>query len=161
MKRREFITLLCSAVRRLRGRRRRARNRERVRRIEVLMSQAAGDAQRQARIAAFLQGLQQLGWIDGRNVRIETCWGAGEADRIREHAAESAALAPAAGTPTLGPLLQVTRALPVVFVHVPDPVGAGLVDSLARPGGNVTGFTQYEYRISGKWLERSSRSRRA
>ncbi len=156
MKRREFITLLGGAAVAwpLKAR---AQQPERVRRIGVLMSTSADDPEGQARNAAFLQGLQQLGWIDGRNVRIETRWGAGDADRIRGHAVELAALAPdvilAAGTATLGPLLQVTRALPVVFLHVPDPVGAGLVDSLARPGGNVTGFTQYEYGISGKWLE--------
>jgi putative tryptophan/tyrosine transport system substrate-binding protein len=110
-----------------------------------------------ARIAAFLNGLQKLGWTDGRNVRIDTRWGAGDADRVRRYASELVALAPdvilAAGSFSMGPLLQTTRAVPIVFVHVPDPVGAGYVDSLARPGGNATGFTQYEYSISGKWLE--------
>ena len=112
----------------------------------------------QARIAAFLQGLQQLGWADGRNVRIDTRWATTDADDIRRHAAELAALAPdvlvaATGTVTAAPLLQATRTVPIVFVQVIDPVGAGFVVSLARPGGNATGFTIYEYGMSGKWLE--------
>ena len=105
----------------------------------------------QARIAAFLQGLQQLGWTDGRNVRIDIRWGAGDAERIRKYAAELVALAPdvilAAGTATIGPLLQATRTVPIVFVIVPDPVGAGFVDSLARPGGNATGFIQFRIQL--------------
>ena len=112
---------------------------------------------RKPRTAAFLQGLQQLGWTEGRNLHIDTRWGAGDANRIRRYAGELVALGPdvilAPGSATLGPLLQATRAIPIVFVHVPDPVGAGYVDSLARPGGNATGFTHYEYSISGKWLE--------
>jgi putative ABC transport system substrate-binding protein len=114
------------------------------------------DAEGQARVAAFLQGLQQLGWIDGRNMRIDYRWGGGDADNIRRHAAELAALAPdvilAAGGAVVGPLLQATRTVPVVFVIVPDPVGGGFVDSLARPGGNATGFISFEYSISAKWL---------
>ena len=128
-----------------------------MRRIGVLMTIAADDPEGQARLAAFLQGLQQLGWTDGRNVRIDTRWAAGDADDIRKYAAELVALAPdvilAPGSATVAPLLQATRTVPIVFVHVTDPVGAGFVDSLARPGGNATGFTMFEYGISGKWLE--------
>jgi putative tryptophan/tyrosine transport system substrate-binding protein len=131
---------------------------ERMRRIGVLMASAADDSENQARMAAFLQGLAQLGWTDGRNVRIETRWATTNADGLRRHAAELAALAPdvlvaATGTPTVAPLLQATRTVPIVFVIVIDPVGAGFVASLARPGGNATGFTAYEYSMSGKWLE--------
>ena len=111
----------------------------------------------QTRSAAFLQGLQQLGWTDGRNVRIDYRWGAGDADNMRKYAAELVALAPdvilASGTATVAPLLQATRTVPIVFAQVTDPVGAGFVDSLARPGGNATGFLLFEYAISGKWLE--------
>ena len=156
MRRRQFITSLGGAaaawpiaVR--------AQQPERIRRIGVLMSLTADDPEGQARLAAFLQGLQQLGWTDGPNVRIETRWGAGDADRSRRYAAELVALAPdvilASGTSTMGPLLRVTRTVPIVFTQVTDPVGAGFVDSLARPGGNATGFTLSEYGISGKWLE--------
>ena len=126
-----------------------------MRRIGVLMSIASQDPE--PRTAAFLQGLQQLGRTEGRNLHIDTRWGAGDANRIRRYAGELVALGPdvilAPGSATLGPLLQATRAIPIVFVHVPDPVGAGYIDSLARPGGNATGFTHYEYSISGKWLE--------
>ena len=118
---------------------------------------AADDPEAQARIAAFLQVLQQLGWTDGRNVRIDTRWGAGDADHIRRYAAELVALAPdvilALAPRAVAPLLQATRTVPIVFVQVADPVGAGFVDSLARPGGNATGFMQFEYSLSGKWLE--------
>jgi putative tryptophan/tyrosine transport system substrate-binding protein len=155
LQRREFITLLGGAAAawplgaRAQG--------ERMRRIGVLMTLAADDPQGQARIAAFLLGLQQLDWTDGRNVQIDTRWAAGNADDIRRYAAELVALAPdvilAPGSTTVGPLLQATRAVSIVFVHVPDPVGAGFVDSLARPGGNATGFLSFEYGISGKWLE--------
>ena len=122
------------------------------------MAAAADDPEFQARIAAFLQGLQQLGWTDGRNVRIDTRWATTNADDIRRHAAELAALAPdvilaATGTATVAPLLQATRTVPIVFAVVIDPVGAGFVASLARPGGNATGFTIFEYGMSGKWLE--------
>ena len=132
---------------------------ERMRRVGVLIGAAvdADDPDVQANIAAFLQGLQQLGWTDGRNVRIDYRWGAGNADNIRKHAAELVALAPdvilATGTAAMAPLLQATRTLPIVFTAVADPVGAGFVDSLARPGGNTTGFMQFEYNLSGKWLE--------
>jgi ABC-type uncharacterized transport system substrate-binding protein len=110
-----------------------------------------------ARVGAFLQALQQLGWTDNRNVHIDYRWGAGEPERIRRNAAEMAALAPdvilANGTAGVGPLLQATRTVPIVFVQVSDPVGAGYVASLARPGGNATGFTLFEYGMGGKWLE--------
>ena len=130
-----------------------------MRRIGVLIGAAvdADDPDAKANIAAFLQVLQQLGWTDGRNVRIDYRWGAGNADNIRKHAAELVALAPdvilATGTVAMAPLLEATRTLPIVFTAVADPVGAGFVDSLARPGGNTTGFMQFEYNLSGKWLE--------
>ena len=130
---------------------------ERARRIGVLIGGAvdADDPDAKANIAAFLQVLQQLGWTDGRNVRIDYRWGAGNADNIRKHAAELVALAPdvilATGTVAMAPLLEATRTLPIVFTAVADPVGAGFV--LARPGGNTTGFMQFEYYLSGKWLE--------
>ena len=158
MKRREFITLLGGAAAVAWPLAARAQQPDRVRRIGVLMASAADDSESQARIAAFLQGLQQLGWADGRNMRIDTRWATTDADDIRRHAAELAALAPdvlvaATGTVTAAPLLQATRTVPIVFVQVIDPVGAGFVVSLARPGGNATGFTIYEYGMSGKWLE--------
>ncbi len=157
MRRREFIALLGGAAAwpPLAAR---AQPTERLRRIGVLIPLAADDAEGQARIAALLQGLQQLGWTDGRNMRIEYRWSAGaDADQIRKNAAELAALAPdvifTSGSAGLGPLLQATRVVPIVFAIVPDPVGAGFVDSLARPGGNATGFLMFEYGISVKWLE--------
>ena len=135
----------------------RAQQGERMRRIGVLQSLAADDAEGQARLAAFAQGLQQSGWIIGRNVRIDTRWAAGDAERIRRYAAELVALTPdvilVVGAPATGSLLQATGAVPIVFVNVPDPVGAGFVETLARPGGNATGFMNFEYGISGKWLE--------
>jgi putative ABC transport system substrate-binding protein len=154
VKRRQFITLLGgAAVWPLAAR---AQQGERMRRIGVLMPLADAPVG-QTRIAAFLQGLQQSGWSDGRNVRIDIRWAAGDADRIRRYAAELVSFAPdvilATGSATVGPLLQATGALPIVFVIVPDPVGAGFVDSLARPGGNATGFLMFEYAVSAKWLE--------
>ena len=155
MERREFITLLGGvAVWPLAAR---AQQTERMRRIGVLLPAAADDREFQIWVAAFHQGLGQLGWIIGRNLRIDTRWaGAGGAD-ISRHAAELVALAPdvilATGTSTVGPLLQATRTVPIVFPAIGDPVGAGFVDSLARPGGNATGFMSYEYSLSGKWLE--------
>src|SRR6476646_10080090 len=136
----------------------RAQQSDRVRRIGVLVAATADDGDYQARIAAFQQGLQQLGWSDGRNVHIDTRWATTKPDDIRRHAAELAALAPdvilaGTGTATVAPLLQATRTVPIVFAVVIDPVGAGFVDSLARPGGNATGFTVFEYGMSGKWLE--------
>jgi putative ABC transport system substrate-binding protein len=128
-----------------------------MRHIGVLMTLAADDPQGQARIVAFVQGLQQSGWTDGRNVRIDIRWGAGDPERMRRYAAELVALAPdvilATGSVTVGPLLQATRTVPIVFPIVGDPVAAGFVDSLARPGGNVTGFMTFEYGMGGKWLE--------
>ena len=156
MRRREFITLVGGAAVAwpLTAR---AQQAERVRRVGALMTLAADGAVAQARNAAFLQGLQQSGWTVGRNLRIEYRWAAGSADDTRKYAAELVALAPdvilAAGSGAATPLLQATRGVPIVFAHVPDPVGAGLVDSLARPGGNVTGFTSFEYGMGGKWLE--------
>jgi putative tryptophan/tyrosine transport system substrate-binding protein len=154
VRRREFMTLLGGAVAWPLSTR--AQQPERMRRIGVLLS-IADDPDGHARLATFQQGLQQLGWADGRNVRIDTRWGAGDADDIRKYAAELVALAPdvilAPGNSTVAPLLQATRTVPIVFVHVPDPVGAGFVNSLARPGGNATGFILFEYGISAKWLE--------
>jgi putative tryptophan/tyrosine transport system substrate-binding protein len=155
MRRREFITLLASTVAGwpLTAR---AQQGERIRRIGALAG-IEDDAEGQARFKAFQQGLQQLGWTEGRNVGIDYRWGGGDAGKIRKHAAELAALAPdvilAAGGAVTGPLLQATRTVPIVFVVVPDPVGAGFVDSLARPGGNATGFISFEYSIGAKWLE--------
>jgi len=155
MRRREFITLLAGAAAWPLAAR--AQQADRLRHIGVLMASAADDAQSQARIAAFLQGLQQLGWTDGRNVRLDKRWIVGSAGDISKSAAELIALAPdvilATGSPVLGQLLQATRTVPIVFVLVVDPVGAGYVGSLARPGGNATGFTLFEYGLSGKWLE--------
>ena len=156
MKRREFITLLggAAAAWPLAAR---AQQSEQTRRIGVLTNLVADDPEAQARVGAFLQGLQELGWAVGRNMRIEYRWGAGDADRTRGYAAELVALAPdvilTSGASALAPLLQATRSVPVVFAQVPDPVGAGFVNSLARPGGNTTGFITYEYGLSGKWLE--------
>src|SRR5215204_4303999 len=156
MRRREFILLLGGSVAgwplSLR-----AQQPERMRRIGVLMASAADDSDSQARIAGLLQGLQQFGWVAGSNVRIDIRWATTNPDEIRKHAAELVATAPevvvAAGTVAVAPLLQVSRTQPIVFAVVIDPVGAGFVASLARPGGNATGFTIYEYGISGKWLE--------
>jgi putative ABC transport system substrate-binding protein len=128
-----------------------------MRRIGVLMNAAAVDPEQQSWLGAFLKALQELGWIDGRNVRIDTRWVTTNAAEIRKHAAEFAALAPdvilAPGASTVGPLLQATRTVPIVFPIIVDPVAGGFVDSLARPGGNATGFMLFEYSISGKWLE--------
>ena len=130
---------------------------ERMRRIGILLPAAADDTEFQARVGAFLQELAVSGWTIGRNVRIDTRWTTTNAVEIRRHAAELAALKPdvilAHGTSTVGPMLQATRTVPIVFPVVTDPVGAGFVDSLARPGGNATGFMISEYSLSGKWLE--------
>jgi putative ABC transport system substrate-binding protein len=128
-----------------------------MRRIGVLVGASADGMDAQARHATFLQGLQQLGWTDGRNVRIDARWGAANADDIRKYAAELVALAPdvilAAGNAPVERLLQATRAVPIVFVIVLDPVGSGIVNSLSQPGGNATGFMQFEYSLTAKWLE--------
>jgi putative tryptophan/tyrosine transport system substrate-binding protein len=130
---------------------------ERVRRIGVLINLAADDPEALSRITAFVQGLQQLGWTEGRNMRIDTRWGAGDAARFHRYAEELLALAPdvvlASGTPAIQALQQATRTVPIVFASVGDPVGMGLVASLARPGGNITGFTPMEFGFGAKWLE--------
>ena len=154
--RRDFISLLggAAAAWPLAAR---AQQGGRMRRVGVLQNLASDDPAEQARLMAFGQGLQELGWTIGQNVRIENRWSAGDPDRIRRNTEEMVALAPdvilASGNAGVAPLLQATRTVPVVFVIVPDPVGAGFVDSLARPGGNATGFIAYEYGLSGKWLE--------
>jgi putative ABC transport system substrate-binding protein len=156
MKRREFITLLGGAAAwpPLAAH---AEQPERMRRIGVLMNLAADDPQGQARIAAFVQGLAQLGWTEGRNVRIDYRWGPGDAERYRRYAAELVRLAPdiilASASPTVAAFQQTNRTVPIVFASVIDPVGAGFVASLARPGGNSTGFITFEYALAAKWLE--------
>jgi putative ABC transport system substrate-binding protein len=154
--RREFITLLGGAVAAwpLAAR---AQQGERVRRIGVLMNLAADDPEALARLAAFHQGLQEAGWVVGRNIRIDYRWGAGDADLFRRYATELVALVPEVVLATSGTtvpwLLQATRSVPIVFTQTPDPVGAGFVASLAHPGGNITGFTNFDYSIGGKFLE--------
>ena len=156
MRRREFIKALAGSATAwpLAAR---AQQGERVRRIGMLLPATSDDQEFQARAGAFLQGLQQSGWAIGRNLRVETRWATSNAAAIRKHAAELAALAPdvilAHGASTVGALLQVTRTVPVVFPIAADPVGSGFVDSLARPGGNATGFMSFEFTLSGKWLE--------
>jgi putative ABC transport system substrate-binding protein len=156
MRRRKFIALAggAAAAWPLAAR---AQQAGRMRRIGVLAGVAADDPEWQARTAAFLEGLQKLGWTVGRNMQIEYRWSAGSAGDLHRYAAELVALAPevifAAGGTSLGAALQVTRTIPIVFAVVPDPVGSGFVDSLARPGGNATGFMQFEYTLSAKWPE--------
>jgi putative ABC transport system substrate-binding protein len=156
VRRREFVTLLggaaaglCTLLA--------VRAQERVRIIGALTGTTADDPDAQMRHRAFVRGLQELGWVDGRNIRIDARWGAGSAVAVRKHAAELVALAPdvilASGSVGVPPVLQASRSVPVVFVIVPDPVGSGFVTSLARPGGNATGFMMFEYSLSGKWLE--------
>jgi putative ABC transport system substrate-binding protein len=153
MKRRTFITVLGGAAAWPRA----ARAQQSVRRIAVLIGTPADDPEGQARVSAFLHELERLGWRERHNLRIEYRWSGGEAERNRRYAAELVALAPevilTSGATTTGPLLQATRTIPIVFAQVPDPVGAGFVESLAWPGGNATGFTVFEYGMSGKWLE--------
>jgi len=155
MRRREFITLIGGAAAwPVAARAQPAR--ERMRRICMLMSTAVDDPQDPARLAAFAQGLQELGWTVGRNLRIDYRWGASSPDNTRKYAAELAALAPdvmlASGTIALAAVQQTSHTIPVVFVNLIDPVSGGFVESLARPGGNTTGFLLFEYGISGKWL---------
>src|SRR3974390_1034350 len=154
MRRREFITLIAGAATTwplgaL------AQQPERMRRIGVLMAPSANHPKGAAFVAAFLQGLQELGWSDGRNVIVDSRWFTGNNADARKYAAELVALAPdvilAVGSPAVAPLVQITRTVPIVFATVVDPVGAGYVDSLARPGGNITGFTTFEFSMSGKW----------
>ena len=156
IERRAFLTLLGGAAASL-PLAAHAQQGERVRRIGILLPAAADDTVFQAWVGAFLQALALLGWTIGRNVRIDTRWATANAADIRRHAAELAALAPdvilAHGASTVRPLLQATRTVPIVFPLASDPVAAGFVDSLARPGGNATGFLNYEYNLSGKWLE--------
>jgi len=156
MRRREFITLLsCTTV--IRPIAAWAQQREQIARIGVLMSVAANDPEGQARIAAFRQALQKLGWTEGQNVRIDVRWAAGDAALERKFASELVTLTPdvilATASPTVAALQAVTRTVPTVFAHSVDPVGAGFVDSLARPGGNATGFVLFEYGMGAKWLE--------
>ena len=155
MRRREFITLVGGAAAWPLAAS--AQQGERMRRIGVLMNLPADDAEGQGRIAAFLQELQQLGWTDGRNVLIDRRWAAGDAGRFQRYAEELVALAPdvilAAAVPSVQALQRATRTVPIVFANVTDPVASGFVQSLARPGGNTTGFMQFEFGLSGKWLE--------
>jgi putative ABC transport system substrate-binding protein len=154
MRRREFIGLLGGAAAWPVAR---AQQPDRVRRIGVLMTIAANDPEAQARLATFQARLEQLGWTDRRNVQIDTRFGEGDADHIRKSAVELVELAPdvilASSSAALAPLLQLTRTVPIVFAIVADPVGAGYVESLSRPGGNATGFTVFDYSISTKWLQ--------
>jgi putative ABC transport system substrate-binding protein len=156
MRRRDFIKVLGSgavawplSVR--------AQQPGKMKRVGVLLNFAEDNLEEQALNSAFVQAFQQLGWIGGRNVQIDTRWTGGDAARARKYAAELVALEPdavlAVGTTVLGSLLQATRRVPIVFVQVTDPVGGGFVDTLARPGGNATGFITFEYSMSGKWLE--------
>jgi putative ABC transport system substrate-binding protein len=155
MRRRQFITLLGGAA--AWPMIARAQQAVGVRRIGALMGLAADDPEGPIRVTAFAQGLQELGWSVGRNMRIDYRWTSGEADRIRRYAAELVALAPDViltdGGSQVGPLQQATRTIPIVFVQIADPVGGGFVTSLARPGGNATGFSNFEYGFGAKWLE--------
>jgi putative ABC transport system substrate-binding protein len=155
VRRREFIGLLGGAT--TWSLTARAQQPERMRRIGALITTAANDPEGQARLAAFLKELERLGWADGRNIRVRILWGAANPEDFRKYAGELVAFAPdvilATGSSAVEPLLQATRNIPIVFVTVIDPVGAGFVESLARPGGNATGFVLFEYSLSGKWLE--------
>jgi ABC-type uncharacterized transport system substrate-binding protein len=154
MRRREFILGIAATAWSVTAR---AQQDERVKRIGVMLPASADDAEVQIWLAAFLRALAQLGWIIGRNMRVDMHWATPSDTKIRQHAAELAAKAPdiilTGGTSTTGPMLQATRTVPIVFATVVDPVGAGFIDSLARPGGNATGFLLYEYSLGGKWLE--------
>jgi putative ABC transport system substrate-binding protein len=155
MKRRDFIKVIagCAAAWPIAA----ASQVEQKRRIGIILAYAEDNPEAPPRIAAFVKGLRQLGWIDGRNIQIDYRYSGGDSERTRKYAAEFVALAPdvilAGNTSTVAPLQRATRTVPIVFAGVVDPVAAGFVDSLARPGGNTTGFTQFEYGMSGKWLE--------
>jgi len=153
MRRREFMLATGAAAVLLAGHARA----DATRRVGILLAAAASDPQYQSRLRAFSQTLAQLGWIEGRNLRVDTRWGEGQVELTRQHAAELAAIAPdvvlASGNATITPLLQATRKIPVVFAVAADPVGSGYVESLSKPGRNATGFMQFEYGLSGKWLE--------
>jgi putative tryptophan/tyrosine transport system substrate-binding protein len=155
MRRREFITLLGGAA--LWPLAARAQQPDRVRRIGVLMNLSENDLDAQGLVTTFREGLAQLGWTEGRNLRIDYRWSAGDVERIRRYAGELIALGPdvilAYGGSVVGPLQQMTRTVPIVFAEVVDPVGAGFIESFARPGGNATGFAALEYSFAGKWLE--------
>ena len=157
MRRRKFIALLGGAAAAWPLAARAQQQGERVRRIGVLLPATADDAEYQTWIGAFFQGLQQSNWTIGRNLRVDTRWAGANVDAIRKHAAELVALAPdvilAHGNGPVSAVQQATRTVAIVFPVVGDPVGTGLVDSLARPGGNATGFAQFEFSLSGKWLE--------
>src|SRR5215510_13170722 len=150
MRRREFISLLGATVAWPLAAR--SQPAERLRRVGVLLPATAGDSEYSMLVKAFVEGLQQLGWTDGRNIRIDIRWAGGGADANRRYAALAPDVIMAAGNASAGPMLQATRTIPIVFTIVPDPVGAGLVDSLGRPSGNATGFTSFAYDIGGKWL---------
>jgi putative tryptophan/tyrosine transport system substrate-binding protein len=156
MRRRDFISLLASAATAWPlavG----AQQAERMRRIGVLVSRAATDPEGQARLAAFQKGLQQMGWSEGRDIRIDVRWSPDDVERTRQYAAELVALSPdvilASGSLSVTELQRVTRTVPIVFAAVGDPVGAGFVDTLSQPGGNTTGFMLAEYSFSGKWVQ--------
>src|SRR5215469_14239281 len=155
MRRRQFISLLSGAT--LIPLAAHAQQNERIRRIGVIGVLAKDDPEAASRVAAFQQALASAGWVDGRNLRIDYRWTGGDADRLKKYMSELVALAPdvilAEGSLSVGPLLQMTRSIPIVFTNVVDPVGSGYVASLSHPSGNATGFTQFEYRISGKWFE--------
>jgi putative ABC transport system substrate-binding protein len=157
MRRREFIALIGGAAAAAWPVAARAQQNDRMRRVGVLMHASSEEPESQARIVAFAQGLQEAGWSVGRNVRLETRWSTGDASRLRRDATELVALTPdvvlAGVGATIPALLEASRTVPIVFAQGLDPVGAGFVESLARPGGNATGFTQFEYSLSGKWLE--------
>src|SRR3954454_20046196 len=156
MKRREFVSLIggAAAASTLVAR---AQQSEPVRRVAVLMNTAADDIEGQERISAFLRRLHGLGWTEGQNVHVDTRWASGMPGGYRKSATELVELKPevilANGTPAVAPLLEATGTIPIVFVSVIDPIGAGFVTSLAQPGGNATGFTIYEYSMGGEWLE--------
>jgi putative ABC transport system substrate-binding protein len=157
MRRREFITLASSAAIAW-PLATRAQQPERMRRVGIFLAgRAESDPEAQARVRAFVQGLDGAGWIEGRNIRIDIRWGRGLTANLRRFAAELVRLTPdvllATGGTSIGPLLEATQTIPIVFAQVPDPLGAGIVDSLSRPGGNATGFASFEYNIAGKWLE--------